>query len=125
MLLFKAISLINMGLKKYNKSIIISYNLEVYNFILLLLKLGLISQVFLVNNKRLIILLKYFNNKPVISNILTISRPGYKKNFNLFKYKHLSFSYNTYYILRTSKGFLTQNDVLKYNLTGEVICRIN
>jgi small subunit ribosomal protein S8 len=70
----------------------------------------------------LIIFLKYIQNKPVITKITSISKPGkrfYVKNKNVFKLQ------GNLYILSTSKGLLTNVEAKKINIGGELICQIH
>lgn len=69
----------------------------------------------------LIISLKYFDKKPVISRIARVSRPGlrvYRSRDKLPKVLNgLGIS-----IISTSKGIMCDRDARKLNFGGEVIC---
>lgn len=74
--------------------------------------------------KTLTITLKYDeNNKPVITNLRRVSRPGlrtYHKAKNLQQvYGGMGIS-----VISTSKGLLTDRKARKENLGGEVICQV-
>ena len=74
--------------------------------------------------KTLTITLKYDeNNKPVITNLRRVSRPGlrtYHKAKNLEQvYGGMGIS-----VISTSKGLLTDRKARKENLGGEVICQV-
>ena len=66
--------------------------------------------------------LKYFQNKPVIEKIRTISRPGlriYKSVSELNPIPGFGIA-----ILSTSKGIMTHASAKKANIGGEVICEV-
>lgn len=87
------------------------------------IKEGLIIGFILEDNLYINIILKYHNNKPVLNNITLISKPGkrvYINNKWLYKNNKLGI-----FILSTPKGFLTDVEAKKFNLGGELICRIN
>lgn len=75
-------------------------------------------------NKTLAITLKYFNGKPVISELKRVSRPGlrvYKQKDALPKVKDgLGIV-----IVSTSKGVMTGREATKNQLGGEIICYIS
>ena len=67
--------------------------------------------------------LKYYNGKPVISEIKRVSKPGrrvYSSIKNLQKtYNGLGIS-----ILSTPRGVMSDNEVREANVGGEVLCTI-
>ena len=75
------------------------------------------------NKKRLKIKLKYFQGKPVISNIKRISKPSlriYKSKSDLPKVLNgLGVA-----IVSTSKGVMTASAASKLNFGGEIICTV-
>ncbi len=75
------------------------------------------------NKKRLKIKLKYFQGKPVISNIKRISKPSlriYKSKSELPKVLGgLGVA-----IVSTSKGMMTADAARKQNFGGEIICTV-
>jgi len=75
------------------------------------------------NKKRLKIKLKYFQGKPVISNIKRISKPSlriYKSKNELPKVLGgLGVA-----IVSTSKGVMTADSARKQNFGGEIICTV-
>jgi ribosomal protein S8 len=123
-MLFKSIAILNTGIRQKSKYVIISLTKEVLEFCNLLLKHGLISQIYILSSNRLIIYLKYYNNNNILFNIEMISRPGFKRGINLFKLKSYKLK-NSYYLLRTNKGLFFSNEVIQYNISGELICKIN
>ena len=74
-----------------------------------------------IHSNQLEIYLKYKKNKPVITEIKRLSKPGkrlYIKNKDLYIKK------KGFYILSTSNGILTDLQAKKLNIGGELICKI-
>jgi small subunit ribosomal protein S8 len=87
----------------------------------LLIKEGFIKSYRIISQFQLEIFLKYKNNKPVLTNITKISKPGrriYMKNKDLFSKNH------QFFLLSTSYGIVTNIQAKQLNLGGEVICKI-
>lgn len=87
----------------------------------LLIKEGFIKSYRIISQFQLEIFLKYKNNKPVLTNITKISKPGrriYMKNKDLFSKNH------RFFLLSTSYGIVTNIQAKQLNLGGEVICKI-
>src|SRR4051812_35080021 len=108
-MLFKSIAILNLGIRQRSKYVIISLTKETLEFCNLLLKHGLISQIYILSNNRVIIYLKYYNNNKILFNIEMISRPGFKRGINLFKLNSYKLK-NSYYMLRTSIGLIFLNE---------------
>jgi|SRR6185312_14000080 len=123
-MLFQAISILNIGVRQKSKYVIISITKETLELSNLLLVHGLISQLYILSDKKLIIYLKYYGNKQIIFNIELISRPGFKRSINLLKLKENKF-YGSIYLIRTAKGLLFINKAIQNNISGELICKIN
>lgn len=90
------------------------------NILNLLIREGFIKS-YKIKSNQLEIYLKYKNNKPLISNIQRISKPGkrlYIKNKDLYVKK------KGFYILSTSIGIITELQAKKMNIGGELICKI-
>lgn len=96
---------------------------QIIKIIDLLVKEGLLNGYYLSENNNINILLKYDKDqKSVINQIELISKPGkrvYVKNKWIFKNQTQSL-----FIISTQKGFLTHIDAQKFNLGGELICKI-
>ena len=74
------------------------------------------------NSKQLTIHLKYFKDKPVISKIKRISRPGLRIYKSVSDLKPIpGFGIH---ILSTSKGILSHSVARSMNVGGEVICEV-
>jgi small subunit ribosomal protein S8 len=87
----------------------------------LLIKEGFIKSYRIISKFQLEIFLKYKNNKPVLTNITRISKPGrrvYMKNKDMFMKGH------QFFLLSTSHGIVTNLQAKQLNLGGEVICKI-
>ncbi len=67
--------------------------------------------------------LKYFENKPVITEIQRVSTPG-RRVYS--KVKDLPKFYNGLgiYILSTPSGVMSDNEARQANLGGEVLCKV-
>lgn len=74
--------------------------------------------------KRIIeIKLKYEDKKPVISGLKRISKPGQRIYLRAKKIKPVRSGYGIS-IISTSKGLLTDEEVRKQNIGGEIICEV-
>lgn len=96
---------------------------QIVQIVDLLVREGLINGYYLSEKNMITILLKYNNNNAVINQIKQISKPGkrvYIKNKWIYKNNTTAL-----FIISTQKGFLTQNQALKLNVGGELICKIN
>ena len=67
--------------------------------------------------------LKYYNGKPVISEIKRVSKPGRRVYSSI---KNLQKTYNGLgvYILSTPRGVMSDNEAREANVGGEVLCTI-
>lgn len=96
---------------------------QIIQLVHLLVNEGYIKGYYLSEKNMIHIMLKYNQDQGVIHQIQQISTPGkriYIKNKWLYKNNTPNL-----YIISTSKGFVTQNQALKLNLGGELICKIN
>ena len=73
--------------------------------------------------KSILVVLKYYEGRPVIKEIKRISKPGrrdYSRAISIPKVKNgLGLA-----ILSTSKGVMSDAEAIKNNLGGEIICRV-
>jgi small subunit ribosomal protein S8 len=107
----------------HNKEVKINQNKIYLPILNILLKEGYIRGFKINNSFTITIFLKYFNEKPVISNLTKVSKPGrriYISTKTLWK-KSQSLGV---IILSTSKGIISNNDAKKLNIGGEVICYV-
>ncbi len=92
----------------------------------ILYKLGYIRGFVLENKKKILVLLKYSNNKPAIRDIRTISTPGrrmymrYKRSIKISNNKDSGL-----FILSTNKGLLTDYESSMLMVGGEVLVKIS
>ena len=90
----------------------------------LLLRLNYIQNFVIINKKFIKIYLKYFNNQCVFSNIVKISKGGcrvyWSINF-LKKNKFILKINNGSFILSTSRGLLTWQELYFYKMGGECL----
>ncbi len=110
--------------KKHN--IIVSYSKIKESIIKILFNEGYIKKynLFKINNfKKILIYLKYFLNKPVISEIKRVSKPSLRIYYN---YKNLPIIYSGLgvLIISTSLGLLTNKEAYRLKVGGEIICYI-
>ena len=69
------------------------------------------------------ITLKYFNEEPVIKELVRESKPGLRKYLSYKEIKPHKGGLGLK-ILTTSKGLMTDREAIKKQLGGEVICRV-
>lgn len=114
--------------KNHYKSAKVLKNKFTIKFLYLLQKLGLIRGFFFILNENFILVyLKYTKGIRCINDIKLISKPSkriyWTLNFLSKNFKKENFS--TIYIISTSRGLVTQNDVLlSKNFSGEILCKI-
>ena len=91
----------------------------------LLVKEGFLTSVKKVKKEfdELEITLKYFNEEPVIKELVRESRPGLRKYLSYKDVKPYKGGLGLK-VLTTSKGLMTDKDAIKKQLGGEVICRV-
>jgi ribosomal protein S8 len=116
------------GYKRHYYSIKVSKNKFTIKFLYLLQKIGLIRGFFFILNENVILVyLKYIKSKSCVYDIELISKPSkriyWTLNFLSKNYRRHDFS--IIYIISTSKGLMSNNDILLGNkMSGEVICKI-
>ena len=96
------------------------------NILCVLYKEGYINGFFS-QNKNIIIYLKYnTKNQPAIKKLNLKSKPGIQEYITTKKLKFYEKKNNnlSILILSTPKGILSQNDALKKNVGGKVLCEI-
>jgi small subunit ribosomal protein S8 len=92
----------------------------------ILYKLGYIRGFILEDRKKILVLLKYSNNRPVIRDIRTISTPGrrmymrYKRSLRISNNKDSGL-----FILSTNKGLLTDQESSMLMVGGEVLVKVS
>ena len=97
------------------------------NFVDLLLKEGLIRGYKIKKSKKntfkIVILLKYINNAPVIRKIVRVSKPSRSVYVNVNTlYRHSPFVKGLYiFIISTSLGLMTDSEAWRLNLGGKIL----
>jgi small subunit ribosomal protein S8 len=125
-LLSNMISIIKNGCNLKLKVVEIPNSNLCVKVLLILYKLGFINGYSLQSKKKVLVYLKYINNKSCIRNITRISTPGHRVYMSISKFKNfLKKKGNGFYIFSTSKGIITDEDVPNFNIGGEVLLRID
>ena len=75
------------------------------------------------NNKKVTVVLKYFNGKPVISLLKRISKPGLRV-YKAFKDVTNVWGGLGIVIISTSKGLMTDLKAKELKLGGEIVCYV-
>ena len=70
------------------------------------------------------IFLKYANNKPVINNIKTISKPGRRIYYSIKQIRKIDSNKN-FIIISTNKGVITDKTARTAGIGGEVVCTVS
>jgi ribosomal protein S8 len=114
--------------KNHYKSIKVLKNKFTIKFLFLLQKIGLIRGFFfLLNNNNILIYLKYKRGAPSIFEMNLISKPSKRIywTLNFLSKNYVRSNFSTIYIISTSKGLMTQNDILlTKQFSGEILCKI-
>jgi len=100
--------------------IIQQYSKKNINILNILIKEGFIKN-YIIEEKKIIIFLKYKNNKSIIKEIIYIKNKEkniYIKNKDLYKIK------SKFFLLSTTKGILTVMEAKKLNIGGKLLCRL-
>jgi len=97
--------------------------IKIIKFVNILISEGLLQGYKNIDNKNIEIYLTYFKNISVITQIIAISTPG-KKVYIKNKELYTLINQQEFYILSTSKGFLTHSQAIFQNVGGELICKI-
>jgi small subunit ribosomal protein S8 len=95
------------------------------NILNVLYEEGYIRGYTIINKYSINILLKYIENKPVINNIIRISKPGRKIYYSyndLLKLKNNN--NNILYIISTNQGIISSNKALSLQIGGEILLKI-
>ena len=97
-------------------------------FLNILYKIGVIRGFYILENENnILVYLKYKNKRATIYDIKVISKPSKRVywNLNLLSKNYRKHAISNFYIISTSKGLITSNEaILKYSLSGEILCEI-
>ena len=69
------------------------------------------------------ITLKYFNEKPVIQDLVRISKPSLRKYSAASDLKQVKNGLGSY-IVSTNQGLMTDRDAKSKNIGGEILCEV-
>ena len=69
------------------------------------------------------ITLKYFNEKPVIQDLVRISKPSLRKYSAASDLKQVKNGLGSY-IVSTNQGLMTDKDAKSKNIGGEILCEV-
>jgi ribosomal protein S8 len=112
---------INVGYKCRNVSIKINYTLENCKIVHFFYEKGWIK-LYIIQNNKILIYLRYINNKPLFTKIKFISTPGYRKFFSknsLLFFKKNNGGYANI-LLHTNCGLLTLKSAENLMIGGEI-----
>ncbi len=126
-LLSDTISIIKNGQSSYMSKVSIPFSKFIYNFLLVLQDEGYIKdvQVQEVTNviKRIVVTLKYYRGKSVISDFKVVSKPSKRIYWSVQDFKSFYGGLGLF-VISTSRGVLPINQAREQNVGGEVLCGI-
>lgn len=97
-------------------------------FLNILYKIGVIRGFYILENENnILVYLKYKNKRATIYDIKVISKPSKRVywNLNLLSKNYRKHAISNFYIISTSRGLITSNEaILNYSLSGEILCEI-
>jgi len=92
----------------------------------LLLKEGFIFSYSILNDKNLVVYLKYFSNgSSIINDIKLISKPSIKHYVTVKDLWVLNRNYSRVFVISTTKGLLTSKEALNNNVGGKLLFYIS
>ena len=113
------------ALMRKKMSVSAPYSKLKHELVELLVKEGFLKDVKKVTKDfdELDITLKYYNDEPVIKELIRESKPGLRKYISYKDIKPRKGGLGIK-VLTTSKGLMTDKDAIKQEIGGEVICRV-
>ena len=75
------------------------------------------------NSYEIVVLLNYFRGAPVIKKISTISKPSKRVYLSVMDIWKIDSGFG-FLVLSTPKGIFSDTEARKYNVGGEVLCKI-
>lgn len=124
-LLSNMVCIVKVGCNAKHLQVVVQNSKLCINILSVLYRLGYIRGFIIKDQKSIIVLLKYINNKPVIRNIAVISTPGRRTFLKQKKLeKLLSRKDSGFMILSTSKGILTDEESNMLKIGGEALIKI-
>src|SRR5690606_6000033 len=101
--------------------ITVNYSKFIVNFFTILYLNGFIANFKVLNNFKIKVYITYLSNSLSIFQSLKIMSKGSKKNYISFN-KMVFFFNNKFFIVFNSKGLLTNFQVIKKRVGGELVC---
>lgn len=124
-LLSNMVCIIKVGCNAKHLQVVVQNSKLCISVLSVLYRLGYIRGFIVKDQKNIIVLLKYINNKPVIRNIAVISTPGRRTFLKKKKLeKLLTRKDSGFLILSTSKGILTDEESNMFKIGGEALLKI-
>ena len=117
------VNLIKISIKHRKKGFIIHKNKKNLEILKNFLKINIINFVKIKDNK-IIVFIKYYNNKPTFKNIINIIKPSNKKFISLKDIKKINNKYNWVLIISTNKGIINNYEAANLNVGGLVLAKI-
>jgi len=113
------------ALMRRKANVSIPYSKLKYELAKLLVREGFLQSVKKVKKdfEELNVVLKYYNDQPVIKELTRESKPGLRKYISYKDIKPHKGGLGLK-VLTTSKGLLTDKDAIKEKVGGEIICRV-
>lgn len=119
------VCIIKVGCNAKHLQVVVQNSKLCISVLSVLYRLGYIRGFIVKDQKNIIVLLKYINNKPVIRNIAVISTPGRRTFLKKKKLeKLLTRKDSGFLILSTSKGILTDEESNMFKIGGEALLKI-
>ena len=116
-LLSMAVSRIKVGVAIKRPSIQVPRSNLIVACLTKLVDLGYILSFKIVNERLIIVYLKYFENKPVIRQIKRMSTPGRRLHCSYRRFRNNNVQ--GFLLISTSKGVMTDQECLFYKVGGE------
>lgn len=124
-LLSNMVCIVKVGCNAKHLQVVVQNSKLCISVLSVLYRLGYIRGFIVKDQKNIIVLLKYINNKPVIRNIAVISTPGRRTFLKKKKLeKLLTRKDSGFLILSTSKGILTDEESNMFKIGGEALLKI-
>jgi ribosomal protein S8 len=121
-------SIILNGINKKFSSVLVCKSNLTLSFLDVLFREGVIRSYSFCSDDKVEVYLKYYKGLPVINNIKPISTSGQSVSYtvlDIYRWKNLHSSGNSFLILNTSKNIFSSNELCDYKVGGQVLCVIN
>jgi len=120
-----AISIIKVGVINKKIEVNIQNTKAIVGILKILNELGYIRGFAIKNKKTIIVFLKYIKKNSVIRDISVVSTPGRRVFMRKKEILSNIKKKNSFYILSTNKGLLTDEISSLFNIGGEVIIKVS